>query len=140
MLVPSFIQLFIYFIVEQGAHSKGKYLKAESNNSSNKEIILYIGRGQDSDDEFYCLVQSIQFCVSDIEQKKHYPQNEDLRQFNVADKIFMKPCRFILTTCSAFKKAIHAYTFSQHLFRLKANVQKCFMTPLALSLTCSFCI
>jgi hypothetical protein len=36
MLVPSVIQLFIYFIVEQGAHSKGKYLKAESN-SSNKE-------------------------------------------------------------------------------------------------------
>ena len=65
--------------------------------------------------------------------EKHFPQNEDLRQFNVADKIFMKPCRFILTTCSAFKKAIHAYTFSQHLFRLKANVQRCFMTPLSLT-------
>lgn len=28
-------------------------------------------------------------------EEQHLPQKEDLRQFNVADKIFMKACRFI---------------------------------------------
>ena len=40
MLVPSVIQLFIYFIVEQGAHSKGKYPKAVSNGMDSGYIVL----------------------------------------------------------------------------------------------------
>lgn len=60
------------------------------------------------------------------EQQQHLPQKEDLRQFNVADKIFMKACRFIDHLQLLLKKLSMLTLFTAP--PLSRHVQRCFMT------------